>query len=198
MEVLAGLALLLENADKAATLAINSLNCPASDFLWQVFSNRLAWVPFYIGCAVIFFKRLGWRKALVLLAACALTILACDQLGNLFKHGFERLRPCWDPYMSAQPSFHLLEGKGSQFGFFSAHAANALGFAVCAGSFFKWQKVEGYRLLSRILIVWAALVGLSRIFVGKHFLGDVVVGFAFGILIGSLFAFLAQKLASKL
>lgn len=36
------------------------------------------------------------------------------------------------------------------------------------------------------VIFWALLVGISRVFVGKHFLGDVMVGF----FVGTLFAYI--------
>ena len=42
------------------------------------------------------------------------------------------------------------------------------------------------------------LIGLSRIFVGKHFLGDVLAGFAVGILLGVLFGRLAELVCRKL
>ena len=41
-----------------------------------------------------------------------------------------------------------------------------------------------YRGMAWLLFSWAALVGISRIFVGKHFLGDVLVGTAVGLLFG--------------
>ena len=34
------------------------------------------------------------------------------------------------------------------------------------------------------MLVWATMVSISRVFVGKHFLGDVSVGAIVGTLIG--------------
>ena len=45
--------------------------------------------------------------------------------------------------------------------------------------------------------IWALLVGISRVFVGKHFFGDVCVGFFVGIVFGVLFGFLATKLINR-
>ena len=67
----------------------------------------------------------------------------------------------------------------------------AMGFALCSAFCFKkgsGRKMTAYTVL---IVIWALLVGISRIFVGKHFLGDVLVGFAVGALVGWAVASLA-------
>ena len=180
----------LEQADRSASLFINSLNSPLSDLLWQFFSDKLVWIPLYLTVLVFFFLKLGWKSALRCLAACVLTILICDQFSNLIKDACTRLRPCHDPWMLSH-GLHMLEGKGNLYGFFSAHAANAMGFALCSAFCFKkgsGRKMTAYTVL---IVIWALLVGISRIVVGKHFLGDVLVGFAVGALVGWAVASLA-------
>jgi undecaprenyl-diphosphatase len=49
-----------------------------------------------------------------------------------------------------------------------------------------------------LLIVWALLVGFSRVFVGKHFLGDVLVGFVIGALIAYLICLLGEFICKKI
>ena len=51
----------LEQADKTATLAINSLNSPATDIIWQTFSDKEIWYPLYFIVLVFLFVRLGWK-----------------------------------------------------------------------------------------------------------------------------------------
>ena len=180
----------LEQADRSASLFINSLNSPLSDPVWQFFSDKLVWIPLYLAVLVFFFLKPGWKSALKCLVACVLTILICDQFSNLIKDACARLRPCHDPWMLSH-GLHMLEGKGNLYGFFSAHAANAMGFALCSAFCFKkgsGRKMTAYTVL---IVIWALLVGISRIFVGKHFLGDVLVGFAVGALVGWAVASLA-------
>ena len=40
------------------------------------------------------------------------------------------------------------------------------------------------------MFFWALMVSISRIFVGKHYLGDVIVGMAVGAATGVAFGFL--------
>jgi undecaprenyl-diphosphatase len=44
------------------------------------------------------------------------------------------------------------------------------------------------------MFTWAALVAISRIFVGKHYLGDVIVGTLVGLIIGYTLGVIASKL----
>ena len=64
---------------------LNGIWCPASDAVWLFFSNKLVWIPLYLVVLFFFFRRLGWKRALVAIAALALTILCCDQLAGVFK-----------------------------------------------------------------------------------------------------------------
>lgn len=194
-----GLLEILENADKCATLAINSLHSPFSDQIWLIFSNKEIWFPLYLAVMIFLFIRLGWKRALIVTLSCVLTVVICDQLANITKEGFERLRPCWDDYMLAC-GLHELGGKSEwyKYGFYSAHAANALGFAVCSSLGFRNDKRLRYRGYAWPVCIWGILVGTSRIFAGQHFLGDVLVGFAVGAAAGYGCAKLAGYVISRL
>lgn len=173
----------LENADKTASLAINSLHCPASDAFWIFFSGVKIWYILYAIVLGFFFWKLGWKRALLALVGCILVVVACDQFGNFTKEFFARLRPCHDEWMNAH-SIWLPNGKGSLYGFYSAHAANTMGFAVASTMAFRSVNTPGWKHYGVCIFIWSILVGLSRIFLGMHFLGDVITGFA----VGALFA----------
>ena len=186
MEIIAS----LEQADRSASLFINSLNSPLTDPVWQFFSNKLVWIPLYLAVLVFFFLKFGWKTALKCLAACVLTIVICDQFSNLIKDACARMRPCHDPWMVTH-GLHMLEGKGNLYGFFSAHAANAMGFALCSALCIKQGSGRKTTVYTVLIVIWVLLVGISRVFVGKHFLGDVLVGFGVGALVGWAVARLA-------
>lgn len=180
----------LEQADKLATLEINSWSSAITDPIWQIFSNIPIWVPMYVIIVAFIIQRLGWKKGLIVVAAAALTFGFCDQSSNFIKALTERLRPCHDPYM-IHNGLNILES-GGKFSFFSAHAANAFGLATCTTIGFRIDKRLKYKGYITWMYIWATLVAVSRIFVGKHFLGDVIVGICVGTLAGLVFGTLAK------
>lgn len=185
----------LEQADKLATLEINSWSSAITDPIWQIFSNIPIWVPMYVIIVAFIIQRLGWKKGLIVVAAAALTFGFCDQSSNFIKALTERLRPCHDPYM-IHNGLNILES-GGKFSFFSAHAANAFGLATCTTIGFRIDKRLKYRGYISWIYTWATLVAVSRIFVGKHFLGDIIVGICVGTLAGLAFGTLAKVIIKR-
>ena len=185
----------LEQADKLATLEINSWSSAITDPIWQIFSNIPIWVPMYVIIVAFIIQRLGWKKGLIVVAAAALTLGFCDQSSNFIKALSERLRPCHDPYM-IHNGLNILES-GGKFSFFSAHAANAFGLATCTTIGFRIDKRLKYKGYITWMYIWATLVAVSRIFVGKHFLGDVIVGICVGTLAGLAFGTLAKVIIKR-
>lgn len=183
----------LQATDEKVTLFINSFNSPFTDYIWQMFSNKYIWIVLYLAVLIMFFKRLGWKKALVAFLSVVLTIVFCDQFANFTKATAERLRPCYNLVM-LEGGLHILEGKGNLYGFYSAHAANAIGFAVASLCCFRWDKTHSYKLYGWLICIWGFFVGISRVFVGKHFFGDVMVGFAVGVLAGWALPFIASRI----
>ncbi len=187
----------LHELDQQITLYLNSLHSGVTDPIMIFFSNIPVWIPMYILVAVFLFIRLGWKKALIAVISITLTFVFCDQLANLFKNGIERLRPCHDEFMVGE-GLRILEGKGGMFGFFSGHASNAFGFATSSSMAFRNDSRLRYRGYSAWIFFWAVMVSLSRIFVGKHYVGDVMVGIIAGTLIGLACGFAARLAVRKI
>ena len=57
------------------------------------------------------------------------------------------------------------------------------------------RKYDRYAIF---MYTWATLVAVSRIFVGKHYLGDVLVGICVGIVAGMMFAWMARKVSIRI
>lgn len=193
----------IHKADQLITLEINSWDSPITDPIWQFFSDKLVWAPMYAAIIALLIWKLGWKRGLMVLAGALLTFGFCDQFSNLVKHAVERIRPLHDEFMVSN-GLNILE-KGGGFSFFSAHSANSFGLAfstflgmkLClrdsgSTSTPKWLKAYGIWMF-----FWAAMVAVSRIFVGKHYLGDVIVGIIVGSLAGIAFGWLASFIAHK-
>lgn len=186
----------LHELDQNLTLAINSLHVHFMDPAVVLFSDIKFWVPMYIIVGAFMVMRLGWKKGGVIIISIALTFAISDQLANLVKDSVARLRPCYSTYM-LDNGLHMLEKRGGLYGFYSAHAANAFGFAVCSIIGLRNDSTRKYRLYSFFILLWAAFVGISRILAGKHYFGDVLVGAFAGIMTGILIAMLARMLIHK-
>jgi len=153
----------------------NSLFDAVFPFLRQ--SN--IWMPLYLFLfmfIVLNFKKNSWWWILFFICTVALT----DMTGTkVFKHSFDRLRPCSDPALASSVRLIINECAGG-YSFISNHAANHFGLATfiyftLRHYFPKWVWI-GY--------VWAVAISYSQIYVGVHYPFDVICGALVGIIFG--------------
>lgn len=159
--------------------------------MWIV-SRTSVWFPFYVFVALfLFYKTLKKEAALVLIFFIVM-IVVCDQFSSgLVKPFFERPRPTHHP--DFKDFVDMVNGhRGGGFSFISGHATNSFGFAVFLSLVFRNHWV------TLVSLVWAMLISYSRIYLGVHFISDVVGGVLAGILIATIsyavFASLRKKL----
>ena len=191
--------------DQLLTLEVNSWNSSIADPIWQFFSKIPVWIPMYALIIILLIWRLGWKKGGIIILAAVATFGFCDQFSNLIKDLVCRVRPLNDDFMLAN-GLNVLEKGTRSFSFFSAHAANAFGLATttCLGLLLdkKWFPASeksscwGKAYISWMYF-WAFMVSLSRVFVGKHYLGDVIVGALVGISSGWAFVTIARYVIKK-
>lgn len=188
----------LEQIDQTITLLINSHHCSASDAFWSAVSGVWIWVPLYALIIGLMFWSLGWKKALAMVLATAVTVLLTDQLCTLIKDSVCRLRPANDPVM-LERGLYLPCGASKRhiYGFLSAHAANCFAVTTCSAIFLRedkrlskawWGSFLGF------MILWAGMVSISRVFLAKHFVGDILAGALFGCAIAAAISYLTLYL----
>lgn len=151
-------------------------------------SNKHIWIPLYVFLVIQLYLKDKW-KFYVPLVCVIIVITLCDQTTSSFmKPFFERFRPCHEPNIAGL--VNVIHGCGGKYGFASSHAANTIGLAF----FFHFIFRNKY---TWILIAWAVLVSYSRVYLGVHYPGDVLVGGTLGWFFAWLMYQVMQKTRSR-
>ena len=167
----------LINKDIALFLYLNNLGSLPWDGFWLFITNKLNAIPLYLLLLYFSYRYIGLKKTTLAVIAVLLLITFSDQTSNLFKYGFQRLRPCHDEDIVGL--MRLIKSTcGGMYSYFSAHAANSMAVAVFFGLLLK----NHVKYIFPLLILWALLVAYSRIYIGVHFPLDILTGMLFGAL----------------
>ncbi|MDR3060860.1 MAG: phosphatase PAP2 family protein [Dysgonamonadaceae bacterium] len=156
-------------------------SCLMDHFIW-LFSYKFTWIPLYLCFFILFIYkyRNNWKEYVLIFVSLFLVILICDQVASgILKPMIERYRPTHHP--DFKDHVRILFGyRGGLYGFASSHASNAFGFATFTVLLFrnKW--------FSLLLFTHALITSYSRIYLGVHFISDIVAGALIGIFTGIL------------
>jgi undecaprenyl-diphosphatase len=86
----------LISLDKELFLFLNGLGSEAYDEFWKIITKQLNWAPFILAVFYLIQRKIGWKNLGIVILFLAVLITFTDQITNLFKYSFERLRPCND------------------------------------------------------------------------------------------------------
>lgn len=172
--------------ERGAFLWLNEFhNVFWDSFMWM-YSGKATWIPLVLVGIGVFFYKTKWKQAVLLLFCMVLLGTLCDQLSaGVIKPIFERLRPSHHPDFKEYVNI-VNNYRGGRFGFISAHAANGFGIAMFLSLLFK------YRRFTIVIFLWATLTSYSRIYLGVHFISDIVGGMLLGSIVGFLVYLLFQ------
>lgn len=177
----------LDTLDRQVTMAINGFNSAYMDNAMWMATSVMSWVLMLLAFLWIL-RNKGWRGAVAAIVAVALTILFIDQLtSGLIKSMVGRLRPSHNPALAA--TIHLVNGyQGGMYGFVSGHAGNSFGIALIMSLMLR------YRPATIAMMLWAALQCYSRMYLGVHYMGDIVCGTILGLMVAAVVYWLMKFL----
>lgn len=177
--------------DRNATLALNGSDSLFWDNLMVTVTDTWSWTLIIIALFFVIFRNNAVREALIIVLMMGLMILVADRLcSGLVKPLVGRWRPTQDPQIMYMMDV-VNNYRGGRFGFFSGHACNTFCMATFLALLFR------NNLMTAVLFFWCFTTTFTRLYLGVHYLGDVTVGLAVGIVIGMLFHSLTKKILKR-
>jgi undecaprenyl-diphosphatase len=171
--------------DKQLLVYLNNLGSPTFDGFWLFITKQFNLTPFFLVVFYFLQKKIGWKKFGYYVLFTAVLILICDQTVNLFKYGFERLRPVNDTDINGL--LRIIKTSKS-YSFFSGHATNSM-----ATTMFIFLILRKYYNHAYFLFLFPLIFAYSRVYLGLHFPSDIITGYIFGGTMG----FVCYKLYEK-
>lgn len=156
-----------------------NLSNPFFDFLMPIFDKPVGFIlPVLFFWIYSIYKNQSKRKLLLILIPVVIGFT--DQIGYRIKKLELRIRP----WVEHEHINHLGGKGGKQFSFPSNHAANSMAIATI------FILILGSKYWALYLL--AIVTGISRVYIGVHYPGDILVGFILGGLVARMI-FLATK-----
>ncbi len=157
-----------------------SFQNPLFDLLMPILSTKRY---FILPAAVLILMLAVWggRRMWVVLAVAVVAVALSDLGTNLIKVTLHRMRPC-----HVIPDVRLLVGCTRSFSLPSNHASNMFALATVG-----WL---GIRRWQWVLLLLAAGVAYSRVYLGVHYPADVLAGAVWGGAVGWGCSVLATRL----
>ena len=171
MTQLTDLLSMLKAMDTMVFLTVNSHHNAYFDSVMWLVSGKLIWVPMYVSLFFVLLKNYSYKVVFAILLAIGVVILFTDSFtAQIIRPWVCRLRPSnLDNPMSSM--VHIVDGyRGGAYGFPSNHASNTWGLAFFITFLFRRYK------LTFFFFLWALLVCYSRMYLGVHYFGDLLIG----------------------
>ncbi len=167
------------NLDAQILLWINGHHSAWADVLMWYISSPLTWLPMYtLLIGVLIYKYRDWKAVLFILLGFAVAVGLSDFVcSGILKPLVCRPRPTHEPALEGL--VHIVNGyTGGMYGFCSSHAANTMACGLLFSLLYR------NKYATAALMAWVALNCYSRMYLGAHYPGDIIVG----LLVGALWA----------
>ena len=182
----------IESLDKQLLLSVNGSDSLFLDRVVRTLTHGATWIPLYVSLFYLVLNNNNpIRKVFYILGAAVLCYLLAGAVDDgIVKPLVARWRPTHDPEIGLLVD--IVDGyRGGKYGFFSAHAANTFSVAIL----FCWL-VRSW-LLSTTLIIWSLVNCWTRLYLGVHFPGDILVGLMWGFIVATSVYYLYYRLTRR-
>lgn len=182
----------LNNLDTSIFLAINGHHSPFFDNFMTLFTGRFIWIPMYATILWILFKDFCGKRAVIYLLGIIAAIYLTDQTcASVIRPAVERLRPSNLENALSEMAYIVNGYRGGSYGFPSCHAANSFALASIIAL------IVRHRRFTWFIFGWAIINSYSRLYLGVHYPGDLIVGAIIGCSFGSICYYTARAISSR-
>lgn len=171
--------------DNKIIIYLNSLGSSTFDVFWLFVTNPLNWILLFILAIYLIFRNYSFKKALVLIVTGIITCIATLILVELIKRNIARFRP-----INNNEIKHLLRTvtKANNYSFVSGHSAFSMAF-----SYYIFKVLKYKTKYIQLIFVFPILFAYSRLYLGVHFLTDILSG----LFLGYLIAYFGYKIVKR-
>jgi undecaprenyl-diphosphatase len=178
MLALYSFAVLADEVMEEETLRVDNAVLATLRLAQSPFLDDAAWFVSALGAEILavllvgLVGVLGWKRRWGAAVSLLVTVGGAQLLNNVLKDWFHRTRPA--------PVDALIPAQA--FSFPSGHAMVAAAFYLFVG-YLAWRLLAGRAriICVALLVLVAFLIGLSRLYLGVHYLTDVIAGYVAGI-----------------
>lgn len=160
---------------------LNGSDSPFLDNLMWTYTRPIAWMPLFLFLIFMMFYKTSYKEAILTLVLFLLVFGISDFVSSsVFKPLFHRFRPTHYPGFEEYIDI-VRNYRGGKYGFISGHACTSFGIATFISLVFR------YKWVTITSMLWASINSYSRIYLGVHFISDIVAGAIVGAMIAFLF-----------
>lgn len=181
------------NIDLAILQMVNGSESSFLDGLMVTLTSGFTWIPLYIALLYLVISNNDNMTKIMLIILCGIGCVVfsggiCD---FIIKPMIGRIRPINDDMLDGI-IYTVGDMSNKDFSFFSSHAANTTSLTMFFALLVRNRK------FTVAMTVWTLINCYTRLYLGMHYPFDVLVGIAWGALVGLLLYFVYLRVYDRM